>query len=258
MKKHIILSIALIASLLYSCKENNDLIEDSNSTQNTELATKYLKILNSKKAKGSVMIQSNTTETMQNLVKNINISEKKTDGLSEKNSVNRKVYFKNISIDNFQQKGRNDKSKEKLFGRTLKYEVRDESSHAKGTEILEKEIYVPELLNISYSTSELAPGTVISWNVDEKNENGVAILIEYTAINQLNTKIAYDNPESIRRSFVLEDIKGSYTVKSEDLNIFPSEAALSMNVVRAGFSADENDVAVIGLTNVSRDIKLME
>tara|TARA_R110002050_G_scaffold241508_2_gene377881 strand:+ start:4898 stop:5662 length:765 start_codon:yes stop_codon:yes gene_type:complete len=253
MKKYIFITV-LLTLVLFAC---NDVISDTDNSStigNDKLSLKYFMYLNSEKAKGSVLIQSNTTQVMQSTMKNIDVSEKTIASYGSKTKSDYKIEFKDLNLKTL---AKNEKSKESLFGKKHYYTVKNLTKAQKKSSNSVNEVYIPELLNISFSTNELMDGTTVEWNVDPLNENGVAILLEYTAVNQLNSKVALDNPKSIRRSFVLEDIRGNYIIKGSDLEIFPKGSALSINVVRAGFNSDENNISVAGYTNVNRDMELL-
>jgi hypothetical protein len=198
---------------------------------------------------------------MQSSIKNIDVSEKPFTLLNKGGVSQNRIHFKNFNRNSLSAKGRGTDMTQgsELFGTTLKYTISKSSSYAqRGSSDVEQEVYIPKLLDVSYSTEEIGEGTTISWNTDELNKNGVAVLIEYYAVNQPNMNLAFKNSKSIKRSFVLPDSQGSYTFKSEDLNIFPRGAVLSTNIVRAGYKMEDGGMAVVGFTNVNKDLKMMD
>ena len=195
---------------------------------------------------------------MQNSIKNIDVSEKRTKGFQKKESNGNKIHFaefdKNLL---FSRRGSERKLNDELFGRKLKYTISKGDSYNSKTGTSQDSVYIPQLLNVSINGKTIETGTEIFWNPDPLNKNGVAILMEYNAINQEET-IALDNPKSIRRSFVVADTDGSYQMKLEDFNVFPNNSYLTINVMRAGFNSDDDGLSVIGMTNVGTDLKVMK
>jgi len=261
MKNILKFTVIIIAFGLFSC--NNDLNknnDNSSGIKNTNLAKNYLNFFRKKSAEGSVLIQSTTSTAMQEINKNITFAEKKSRN-DNKSSSNKRIEIKGFDSDIVAKNVKNSaKDNYDFFGRVLSYRVVDNLQLNRGN--LESndynEVYIPELINVTYSTEKLIPGTIVSWNIDDLNLNGVIVSVEYYAINQLDTKLAYDNPTTIKKSFVIDDTVGSYTITEADLEMFPNNALLDINILRAGFDIDDNsNVAIAGLTKVG-DTKFAE
>lgn len=261
MKNILKFTVIIIAFGLFSCNddlnENND---TSSDIKNTDLAKNYLNFFRNKSAEGSVLIQSTTSTAMQGVNKNITFAEKKLRS-SNKNSSNKRIEIKgfdrNIGAKNMKNSARDDND---FFGSVLSYRVVDNSQLNKSSSESNdyNEVYIPELINVTYSTEKLVPGTTVSWNIDNLNSNGVIVSVEYYGINQLDTKLAFENPTTIKKSFVIDDSVGSYTITEADLEMFPNKALLDINVLRAGFDTDDNsNIAIAGLTKVG-DTKYAE
>lgn len=248
--------VVIIAFGFFSC--NDDLNGNPNDTssdiKNTDLAKNYLTFFRTKSAEGSVLIQSSTSNAMQDINKNITFAEKKSRSNSKKRSSGKRIKIKGFDNNNGSKRMKNStKDDNSFFGKVLSYRVADESHLSKKSSESNSydEVYIPELISVSFNTEKLVPGTVISWNIDSLNKNGVIISLEYYAVNQLDTKLAFDNTSTIKKSFVIDDIKGAYTITYEDLEMFPNKALLDINVLRAGFDRDENsNLAIAGLTKV--------
>lgn len=255
--------IIIVACGIYSCSD--DLNEISNETisdaSNIDLAKNYSTFFSLKSEVGSVLIQSSTSSAMQDINKNINFAEKKARSNSKSTSSNKRIEIKDFNNKDDLKKIKNSaKDYNNFFGNILSYRIVDNSNLSeKSTENnTYDEVYIPELIEVSYSTEKLIPGTTVSWNIDNLNSNGVIVSVEYYPINQLNTKLAFENSTTIKRSFVIDDKTGSYTVTAEDLEIFPNKSILDINVLRAGFDRDDNsNLAIAGLTKVG-DTKIAE
>lgn len=244
-----------------SCKDDAQYNLDNpvSEIKDVDLAKNYLNFFRAKKSEGSILIQSTTSRAMQNAYRNVTFAERTvTDDESKKS--NKRIEIKGFEKAVLKNVKNAKEDTNNLFGRVLSYRVVDGSRASETPEevIGYNEIYVPELLDVNFNTEGLQPGTVITWNVDELNQNGVVISVEYYAINQLDTKLAFDNTTTIKKSFVLEDSQGSYTVTQEDLEIFPAKSLLEINVLRAGFDTDEDsDISIAGLTKVG-DAKFVD
>lgn len=248
--------VLVVVSGLFSC--NNDINENPNGTssdvKNTDLAKKYLSFFRTKSLEGSILIQSSTTGAMQDINKNISLTEKKSRDYSKKSISSKHIEIKGFDYNSDLKKMSNKtKDENDFFGKVLYYRIVDNSKLNKSSSESNSynEVYIPKLIDVSYNTENLIPGTIVSWNTDDLNENGVIVSVEYYAINQLDIKLAYDNPTTIKRSFVLDDLLGFYTITEQDLEIFPKNALLDINVLRAGFATDEeSSLSIAGLTKV--------
>jgi hypothetical protein len=99
----------------------------------------------------------------------------------------------------------------------------------------ENSTYVPKILEVKItnldSEGNVKPGTIISWERDENNDNGVLAGLEYNPESQTNANIAEANRDSNRRFSTIDD-NGSYEITSADLNHFPENANLTFYVGR--------------------------
>lgn len=255
--KNLLKFVTLIFAIgIISC--DNDLNENrdtSSDIKNTDLAKNYLTFFRNKSAEGSVLIQSITSTAMQEINKNISYTEKESRNYyNDKSSSSKRIEIKGFDKNSKSARIKNNaKDDNNFFGKVLSYRIADNSSSAKNSSDTSSynEVYIPELITVSYSTGKLVSGTVITWNIDSLNKNGVVISIEYYAVNQLDTKLAFDNVNTIKKSFVIDDTIGSYTITEADLEMFPNNALLDINVLRAGFDTDNNsNLAIAGLTKV--------
>lgn len=100
------------------------------------------------------------------------------------------------------------------------------------------DIYIPEILQVSVenlsSTGEIQPGTVIKWNEDSSNNNGVVLSAEYSPHNQSDASIARNYPSRIVAGLSFGD-SGIYTVQSNDFQSLPNGSKVTFTIGRAGF-----------------------
>lgn len=105
------------------------------------------------------------------------------------------------------------------------------------------ETYIPKQMVVKVLVGEdgiVKPGTLVSWESDERNENGVVVGIEYNAKDQSNPDIAAQNVKDIRRFSTIED-NGSYKITEDDLSNFPKGANLTFYVSRIGKIVKANE-----------------
>jgi len=114
------------------------------------------------------------------------------------------------------------------------------------------DVYIPNLLStLTIDRNTLEPGTIISWNVDSLNKNGVLFHISYDPKKQQHLKIAYDNQYRVTELFAVNDEIGSYTITASDLERFPDRANLDIRLVRGNISLNENGTSFVALTEAS-------
>nr|WP_315032514.1 hypothetical protein [uncultured Chryseobacterium sp.] len=124
-------------------------------------------------------------------------------------------------------------------------------------------VYIPELVQVGVSglvDGKLVPGTVITWNKDANNENGMIVGVEYNPYNQEDLKIREAKPNNEIAYDKVED-NGSYTVTKEDLEKFPKGSFLSFYIGRMAYTMDSsgsvvNDTSVGALTAVRADYQV--
>ena len=100
------------------------------------------------------------------------------------------------------------------------------------------DIYIPNIIEASVSNlsvdGEVQSGTVINWNADHLNNNGVVLSAEYAPYNQSDEKIVRSFPNRIVAGISFQD-NGSYTIQSNDFNALPNGAKITFTIARAGF-----------------------
>ncbi|AZA84365.1 hypothetical protein C1637_05855 [Chryseobacterium lactis] len=124
-------------------------------------------------------------------------------------------------------------------------------------------VYIPELVQVGVSglvNGKLVPGTVITWNKDPKNENGMILGVEYNPYEQEDLVIRESKPNNEVVYDKVED-NGSYTVTKEDLEKFPKGAFLSFYIGRMAYTIDSsgsvvNETSVGALTAVRADYQI--
>ena len=226
-----VLATTLLSILMFSCYG-----EYSPNSNNSLLSFEdYLNITSKFKAKGSVLLQSNNFLTTQNNPVNTCVSLKGNTKI---------IKFYNESNE-FDIVNNSFQENNELFGRTLKYN--------NGIEV--KSMYIPKLLNVSINSKILDTNTKITWNADSSNKKGVIIWITYKPTNQY-LGIANNNRNYITEGFVVEDF-GEYKFKASDLERFPKESLVDINVVRGSFDIQEGETpSLMSYTSISYDIKI--
>lgn len=122
---------------------------------------------------------------------------------------------------------------------------------------------MPEMIQLGISgldNGRIIPGTVITWNKDANNENGILMGIEYTPYEQEELTVRQAKPQNDVRYDIVED-DGSYTVTEDDLKNFPKGSYLSFYIGRMAYTLDSggsvvNDTSIAGLTAVRADFQI--
>ena len=112
-------------------------------------------------------------------------------------------------------------------------------------------MYIPDIINANINTSVLREGTVVTWNVDPDNENGLALWFEYTPFTQTNNQIINENGNALLGGLIIPDEGGTYTVTSEDLQMVPNGANVMVYLTRAGYGISSQENVISSLTGVS-------
>lgn len=125
-----------------------------------------------------------------------------------------------------------------LFGRHFSLDALADNLAVKSmTNTGDSSMYFPQLINVQFENLEngkIVPGTIVNWNLDEKNSNGVVLAVEYNPKTQVDSNISAAHPEALMYAVTVVD-NGSYTVTSEDLAYFPDGARANIYIGRAGF-----------------------
>lgn len=129
------------------------------------------------------------------------------------------------------------------------------------------DIYIPEIITAQVfgldANRNIVPGTVITWNKDVNNRNGISIMVEYSPYQQTDSDAYFRlMPESERRFVNIEDT-GSYTVTKEDLINYPEGTNLSFYIGRSAYTVTNggvseriSDASIGAITAVRADFRI--
>ncbi len=115
-----------------------------------------------------------------------------------------------------------------LFGTKVAIEVQDPVARK---QIMQTDLYIPELLTIANQIDRLKVGDVIEWNGDGENANGLIIRFEYASLFQTSQVIAEQYPDDIIDGFIVPD-GGSVVITQEMLNLLPVGANINITIAR--------------------------
>lgn len=145
-----------------------------------------------------------------------------------------------------------------LFGNDVTFDVEGNTSNS--IPDFETEFYVPTKLTITSPTiASLTPNAstvgfdavpqisrygdlTLNWNADENNENGVAIIINWSGLmidpewedteewEELGGMIV--NTGGNRKNIVIVDDEGTFTIPEEDFDDIPADALIRIQVIR--------------------------
>lgn len=237
-KNYIGLVIVLFASLtlFFSCYGEPN--EPTN--ENTKLSFReYLRDMSIIKGNGTILIQSNQFEVNQNLENNIDISVKQNQ------SDLLKIYDVNKNKIDITQCNENIAFKRSFFGNHLNYKINN---------IEISELYIPKLLKIEDLNSVIKTGSVLKWNTDTKNKKGIILWLSYSPLDQADMRIISDNRKIITHGLTTDD-DGSYALTEEDLERFPNNSVLRLNIARTNYIInDEQNPSLIAFTTVCKNV----
>ena len=261
MKKIMIVCCSII---LFSCSNENSEID---KTPENKIASfeDYLKFMNTE-TKNSLLIQSvSTLNTPNNLYTISARSLENNSALSFK--LDGTEYSPNdITVNNNSTAwSRTDQDLTTLYGKKLDLTFSNNQVLARSgsTNETSTNIYIPELVNVNISNlneGKVVPGTIITWNIDTANANGMVLAIEYSPLAQKEQTIAQTYSTRIMRGSTVQD-DGSYTITASDLEHYPDNATLSFYIGRASFTITNdgnpnNDLSVGAYTVVRSDFKI--
>ncbi|MBV6652199.1 MAG: hypothetical protein KI786_00495 [Mameliella sp.] len=121
-----------------------------------------------------------------------------------------------------------------VFGQEVDVYLEESESSLESRNDLYSSIYVPEVLAVGeMGVPNLQDGFTITWNGDSDNENGVYIILEYTAWE--NPRL-YDEYPQNQNDFVNVVDNGSYTFQLSDFPNIPHQNALvKLTILRGVF-----------------------
>lgn len=234
--------LALSAMIIISCHgEPGDEVSSSSTNALLSFEEFFAKINQGTIPKGTVLIQSNRNLGNQHNEINIDISEKPgaSDHIAFTDATGKPRNIFSITDQN---------QKATLYGTTLYYKYKEN----------EYDVYSPPIISAAISTGDdLDKNTVITWNDDDKNDNGVVIWLTYKPTNQRDLNIVDSNREYIVHGFVVDD-NGSYNLSSEDLEQFPAGGTVDINIARFGYSiigSDQPSVVIYSVVTHEAIIK---
>lgn len=244
---------------MFSCTEDNVNIKKVSNSENAKSV--FYKIYNSE-AKNHLLIENLNGIYDKNSISNI--SSRSLDGSPLSLSINGKILEGPVRLAGKDRVWQSSSSDIKsLFGNVI---LLKKGSNGLITSIASNKtasiggiqedgltIYIPEIINASVSGLEngnIVPGTVVTWNRDIKNLNGVAIMMDYNPYEQTNMGIVKDMPDFESRFIEIEDV-GSYTVTENDLRNFPPGSNLSFYIGRSAYGINsDNTISTIGDTSI--------
>ncbi len=256
--------IACCSLFLFSCSNENS---DIDKTPESKLASfeDYLKFMNSE-TKNSLLIQSVSTLNSPNNLYTISARSLESNSALSFKLDGTEFSPNDVTINNNSTAwSRSDQDLTNLFGKKfdLTFSNNQILARSGSTNETSTNVYIPELINVNVSNlneGKVVPGTIISWNIDTLNANGMVLAIEYSPLAQKEQTIAETYSTRIMRGSTVQD-NGSYTITASDLEHYPDNATLSFYIGRASFiitndGNPNNDLSVGAYTVVRSDFKI--
>ncbi len=267
----ILLASLLVSFVFTSCKDEVTDVKLADEKNKTATIEDYLNFLNTP-TDGSIIIQSFETNLSNGqsylITSSLSGDQKPLNMLLNEMNVNFYDYSYVKSTDK-SYSYKNDIDVSELFGKKFDLTIDGNAAALKSSQNQTDTIdgvYIPELIHIQFTglqEGKIVEGTIINWNFDGLNQNGVVIAFEYNPFSQYEGNISAENPERYLNGITITD-NGSYTITAADLQYLPNNAVISVYVGRAGYSitsynngSDENSYAVAGYT-VSRSDFVIE
>jgi len=218
-------ALLLCVYLLLSCSSNdNDTsLENRNGTTFTPIS-EYLQDMSVLKGEGSILLQSNEAESIQDNERNIDISQ--MQGNLEAMS----LYDTNGEPINISDCNSNIECKRSLYGSVLNLKIEGK----------EEQLYIPKLIKMDFRKDVIDEGTVIQWNSDPNNLRGVVVWISYNPLYQLNSEIFLKYTKLIDHATSTSD-SGSYTLTKKDLEKFPKNSILDITILRTNYIINKTE-----------------
>ena len=238
---------------LYSCSDEEANSLNIEQEQSKVLSLKeYVEFLKADYPGGKVLIESNLPISVKSSPEYINIRK----SLNESDEEVKFSLVESKSKSQFKSDSKN--SLFNVFGSTINFNI---GNNLKATSSSTSSVYIPELLEAQISTPDLRTGTVLTWNVDQQNENGLVLWFEYSPYNQTNYDVVDQNREIIAGGLTIPDSGGTYVVKLEDIEAIPDDANVNFYLSRAGIgvssSSDSEVTAITGMTTVTGELKVI-
>jgi hypothetical protein len=241
MKKIFILSLSAMLAFVSCNNENTDISKDTP----TKPSADFLKLFSSD-AENNILVESIGSLYSDNRIENVTTRTK--EGRQPVSlSINGKKLTSSVD-ENASQSIKAANLPQSLFGKTVSLKINDgnlvitpltENSKMTTSALASNAtMYVPEPITANInklSAGKIVPGTVINWNKDPNNKNGVVVVVQYNPALQPSTAVARANTEIFTRYLDLSD-SGSYTVTAADLKNFPNESSLSFYIGRMAYA----------------------
>lgn len=205
-------------------KENNTILSKES------LMLKYYNFIQ-QNTNGSISISGYSTLPTQNLASRYqSVKSFFKDQNYSDIALNDVVLVKNN--DNIYTNDDNQKVKD-LYGKDVNFSFKTPSG-----EQVSKSLYIPQLLyaNVNYDPATfkvlLEENTEIRWNKDDKNTNGVVLILDYDPDLSPTQET---HPKRITKVLGSAD-NGKYLISANDLSEFPKNGRLMLSLGRAGFN----------------------
>ncbi len=243
-----------MAIFIMSCSQDKSDIElGSEELKETNLKSfvDYLQIYSQPTEFGSILIQSNGIASRPDDPSSVVISEKISP---EKGKTIQLIDAKRNEI-NPSQNGKSTVSSKSeyvnIFGNDLSYRAVGRTNKSST-----QSMYVPQLINLELSSEVGRAGSVVSWNVDQSNNEGVVLYATYHPLHQADLMLAEQNQDRIVRGIVLPDNQGSYTITTEDLERFPNNSYVEITVARAATTTvDKSTIKAVTKSSTSIQVQ---
>lgn len=249
MKNHI--KFIVVALFFISCQETEINEEKQVDTEEFRSLDELYAMI-TKPTDGKIIIHSTTGIGSQNDLRansidtHFKVGEESNSRISFPSVTIGEIIVEESSNQANQRVKSNSLAIEQLFGSNVPVKIGEKYSNGR-TSSTEDDIYIPELISFTTEFDNITIGTLIQWNPDPNNKNGVQFEMSYTPLNQPSDEIAEQYPLYYVNGMSVPD-NGELILTSEFLKEFPDGADVNITIARGNidFLSNEEEIYTTG------------
>lgn len=235
---------SVLTFIVLICVGCNNEINDENSKNffsNRDAGLNYLTLISTGQNTNSVVVQDNSTFYSQD--ENGTISFFRKGVSTNDNNIILTSHDDNL-IDPGNQHVLNP-DLNSLYGSNVDYDVVSSNNST----IKSSSVYVPKKIKLTRTLEEITDGSIINWNSDSDNDNGVIIRVMYEPIEQTDMNLLYRNQDPIVDAIMTDDT-GEYSFTNNFLRQFPKDGILNVTIYRGTINIDKDYPVINCYTSV--------
>lgn len=116
---------------------------------------------------------------------------------------------------------------DRYYGKTINLSIKNKSSNH---DLFNKDIYIPAPLDVQLDALNLKEGSLIEWNADEGNTEGVCIIVMYSFFEN---RAKEDAGRVKKEAYKFVEDNGRYVFRKDDFPNIPDDSVLFVKLLRA-------------------------